>query len=199
MLGDVRQTKLILPTHCTEVDQIPVTTVCRTIFDLAGSLRPGRTERALDHSLAFGLAPIERFWDVFMDLARRGRSGTVVMRALLMARGPEYIAPESELEARLLQLLREHGLPVPHQQVDFGDERGWIGRVDFRIPRTTLIVETDGRRYHSALLDTQSDRLRDERLAAIGLTVLRLTWKDIVEQPADCAARIAAELLTQAA
>lgn len=199
MLGMVRQTKLLPATHCTSVDNIPVTAVPRTIFDLAATLRPDRTERVLDHVLAYGLAPLERFWDVFMDLAQRGRAGTVVMRGLLLARGPGYIAPASELEALFLELVRRYGLPVPDQQIAFGDRDGLIGRVDFRMPNSTLLVETDGRRYHSALLDLANDRERDRRLGAMGLTVLRVTWKDITEQPDECAARIRGQLLALAA
>ena len=39
--------------------------------------------------------------------------------------------PESELEARLVELARCHGLAEPERQVDLGDDDGWIGRVDF--------------------------------------------------------------------
>ena len=197
--GSTRQTKLLPLDHCTAIEQIPVTSVPRTLFDLAATLHPGRVERAIDHALAQRLVPVHRLWDTFLDLAERGRSGTVVMRALLLERGPGYVAPASELEARFLQLLRGFGLPGPDRQVSLGDAEGLIGRVDFRFRAAGLVVETDGRRYHSALLDRELDERRDRRLEAIGHQVLRLTWKDIVEHPAECAALVAGRLSVKAA
>jgi very-short-patch-repair endonuclease len=196
--GSVVQTKLLPPSHCTVVDSIPVTALPRTIFDLAARLPMGRVARALDHSLAYGLAPVERFWDVFFDLAKRGRTGTRVMRVLLNERAGDYVAPASELEARFRQLVRKYRLPEPRAQVDVGDEDDWIGRVDYLFVGG-LVVETDGRRYHSALLDRQNDAERDTRLRASGRRVLRLTWQDIVDRPEQCVAAIRSELVIKAA
>jgi very-short-patch-repair endonuclease len=196
--GTVFQTKLLQESHRTVVDGIPVTALPRTIFDLAGQARMGRVARALDHSLAYGLAPVERFWDVFFDLAKRGRKGTRVMRALLNERAGDYVAPASELEARFRELVRKYQLPEPRAQVDLGDDENWIGRVDYLFPGN-LVVETDGRRYHSALLDQQYDVSRDERLRATGRRVLRFTWLDIVERPDQCVVAIRAELERRAA
>jgi very-short-patch-repair endonuclease len=198
--GVVRQTKRLPARHVTTVESIPVTAIPRTVFDLATNELPaGRVERALDHALAYELAPIERFWDVFLDLAKRGRKGTTLMRALLLARGPDHVAPASELEARFLELLRTHRLPRPEQQVDLGDADGWVGRVDFYFRSVGLVVEADGRRYHSALLDRENDRVRDARLRAAGLEVVRLTWQDIVERPVECATWLSEELRQRAA
>jgi predicted transcriptional regulator of viral defense system len=86
---------LLLPDrHVTTVDAIPTTSVARTLFDLAGSVHPLRAERALDHALARNLVQVPACWDVFLELAERGRSGTVLMRRLLMERGEGYVAPE---------------------------------------------------------------------------------------------------------
>ena len=196
--GIVVQTKLLPASHCTVVDAIPVTALPRTIFDLAARLQMGRVARALDHSLAYGLAPVEWFWDVFFDLAKRGRTGTRVMRVLLNERAGHYVAPASELEAEFRELVRKHQLPEPRAQVDLGDEDDWIGRVDYLFAGG-VVVETDGRRYHSALLDVQADADRDARLRASGRRVLRLTWQDITQRPELCVAAIRAELEFKAA
>jgi very-short-patch-repair endonuclease/predicted transcriptional regulator of viral defense system len=196
--GTVFQTKSLPAHHCTVVDAIPVTALPRTIFDLAGHHRMGRVARALDHSLAYGLAPVERFWDVFFDLAKRGRTGTRVMRVLLNERAGNYVAPASELELLFRTMVNRHGLPEPRSQVDVGDEEDWIGRVDFLFAGG-LVVETDGRRYHSALLDQQSDAARDARLRASGRRVLRFTWLDITAHEDACVAAIRAQLEAKAA
>jgi very-short-patch-repair endonuclease len=175
-----------------------VTALPRTIFDLAGHVPMGRVARALDHSLAFRLAPVGRFWDVFFDLAQRGRTGTRVMRVLLNERAGHYVAPASELEARFRTMVKQYALPEPRSQVDVGDDEDRIGRVDFLFAGG-VVVETDGRRYHSALLDQQSDSERDTRLRASGRRVLRFTWCDIVEHPDACVAAIRTELELKAA
>lgn len=61
------------------------------------------------------------------------------MRELLSARGEGYVAPASELEARLLEALRDGGLPAPAREIDLGDPDGWVGRVELvRLVRTAL-------------------------------------------------------------
>ena len=92
--------------------------------------------------------------------------------------------PASELEAIFKELLRLAGLPEPVRQLDVGDSHGWIGRVDFAYPPLRLLIELDGRRFHSALLDRRADARRDQRLRAAGWReVVRLSWFDVVHQP----------------
>ncbi|MDQ4091322.1 MAG: hypothetical protein M3163_13620, partial [Actinomycetota bacterium] len=80
--------------HVLRFEHIPVTSPVRTIFDLAGVLHPGRTERALDNALARGLTTIEGLQRVTDDLARQGRSGSSLMRRLLADRVARYVPPE---------------------------------------------------------------------------------------------------------
>src|SRR3954471_3115047 len=117
--------------HRRPIDGVPCTSVARTIFDLCGQLRPGRAERALDNALAGRLVTLAALWRVLDDVGARGRAGTAGLRRLLLARGTRYVAPESELESKLIELVAVHGLPEPRRQVDLGDADGWIGRVDF--------------------------------------------------------------------
>src|SRR5437660_1612654 len=95
----VHRKALLPPAHVERVDHIPVTTVARTLFDLAGTIHPMRAARALDNCLARTQVTIPEVQQVFDDLAKRGRTGTALMRELLLARGQGYIAPASELEA----------------------------------------------------------------------------------------------------
>jgi hypothetical protein len=169
--------------HASIVDAIPCTTVARTLFDLCGDVHAGRAERALDTALARKLVTRESLAEVLGDLAEHGRAGTVLFRALLEERTPEYVAPESELEARLIGLARTFGLPEPERQVDLGDDVGWIGRVDFLFRNARLVVEVDGAEFHDGLLDQRYDTVRDSRLRAAGWNVLRFRWSDIVDRP----------------
>ena len=180
--------------HLTTVDGIVTTRAARTLVDLAGAIHPARTERAVDHALAARLTTPTELRAVFEELAGRGRSGIALMRRLLDERDIGYIAPASELEARFLELIRTANLPAPTRQVEVGDDAGWVGRVDAAYPARRLIVELDGRRHHTQLLDLQSDRARDNRLMADGWRVVRLTWDDVTERPGPAVALVRAAL-----
>ena len=179
--------------HVTVIQGIPTTRVARTLVDLAGVVPPQRVERAVDNCLAGGLVTFGLLQEAFTDLAGRGRKGVGCMRALLAARGPLYVAPASELEARFLELVARGGLPDPVRQVDLGDDIAWIGRVDFAYPDVGVVIELDGRRYHSSLLDREADARRDAALlAADWRDVIRLGWDDILHQPGEVVARLRA-------
>lgn len=186
------QSLALLAHHRRIVDGVPCTSLARTLFDLCGDpiIRPGRAARALDTALARRLVTTPALWRVLDDLAERGRAGTVLMRALLMERGDRYVPPESELEARFLDLVGRHGLPVPERQVDLGDSDQWIGRVDFLWRSSRVVVEVDGAEFHDGWTDRQHDAERDRRLVASGWTVLRFRWADIVDTPAAVAAAV---------
>ena len=120
------------------------------------------------------------------------------MRRLLDERGGRYVAPESELEARFLGLVRHHGLPAPERQVDVGDVDGWVGRVDFLF-RPAVVVEVDGSLGHTSLLDRAADAERDRRLRASGRAVIRLGWDDVTLSPRTAARTIRAAIAAAAA
>jgi very-short-patch-repair endonuclease len=172
------------PGHCTVVDGIACTTVARTLFDLGGKRKSwSRVARAIDTALARKAVTMPALWRVLIDLAEHGRDGTVVFRTLLQERRGSYVAPESELEARFIKLVRSSGLPDPDRQVDLGDADGWIGRVDFLFRDARLVVEVDGAEFHDALTDRRRDDQRDARLERAGWRVARLRWSDVVDHP----------------
>ena len=172
------------------VDGIPCTTLARTLFDLCGDVHAPRAERAIDTALARKAVTLTELWRVLIDLAEHGRAGTVLLRTLLDERRGEYVAPESELEARFVELARRHGLVEPERQVDLGGDDGWIARVDFLFRGERIVVEVDGAEFHDGLTDRRNDADRDRRLEAAGWHVLRFRWEDVVDQPAAVARAI---------
>jgi very-short-patch-repair endonuclease len=191
-LRGVRQEQsLALPDHHKSVvDGIACTTVARTLFDLCGDIHARRAERAMDTALARRWVTMPKLWRVLIDLAEHGRAGTVLMRTLLEERREDFVPPESELEARFVELARRYGLPEPERQVDLGDDTGWIGRVDFLFRGARIVVEVDGAEFHDGLVDQQSDAARDRRLTGAGWHVLRFRWDDIVNRPESVAQSI---------
>ena len=177
--------------HVGRVEAIPVTSPARTIFDLAGVLHRGRTERALDNALARGLTSMPALHSVTEALARQGRPGSSLMRRLLDERAGAYIPPESNLEARLHAVARRAGLDALVRQQNVGGD-DWIGRVDYLDRDRRLVVEVDSDLHHSSLLDESADARRDAALAGAGYTVLRIKEHDLWHRPDDVVRRLLA-------
>jgi G:T-mismatch repair DNA endonuclease (very short patch repair protein) len=128
------------------------------------------------------------------EFCKSGRVGSALFRTLLEDRGGGYIAPESELEARFIELVVAAGFDPPVRQLDVGDDGGYIGRVDFAWPAARLIVEVDGRRWHGAKLDRDADEQRSNRLTAAGWRVIRISWEQMTRRPHEVVALLSAFL-----
>lgn len=98
---------------------------------------------------------------------------------------------ESVGESRLRVLLHEHGLPEPVLQAEFHDGDGLIGRVDFYFPAYDVVIEFDGLlKYGGGSPEVLiREKRREDRLRALGLTVVRTDWSDF-DRPAHLAATI---------
>ena len=177
----VHRSRDLLDEHLSVVEGIATTGTARTVVDLAGVLAPERLERVLDNCLSARITTLSELSALVCQLGRRGRQGTAVLRHLLDERSDTaYVPPESELEARFLALVRTAGLPDPVRQFSAGDAEAMVGRIDFAYPHLKLLIEVDGRRYHTAKLALEADRVRDNRLMAAGWRVLRITWNQLV-------------------
>ena len=103
------------------------------------------------------------------------------MRAVLEARGPGFVVPESELEARTLELFDAHGIHRPDQQVEIEFWECLAGRVDFVWVEERVIVEVDGRLWHGD--ETfESDRERDNAAILAGWSPFRFTWHMVTQR-----------------
>ena len=101
---------------------------------------------------------------------------------------PTALVPDlawSALELAFLRLCRRHRLPAPEVNARVGPYR-----VDFLWRRERLIVETDGRRFHRGAIATLDDAERDRRLARRGFEVLRVGYREVVDEPKRTAARV---------
>jgi hypothetical protein len=162
---------------------IPTTVPVRTMLDLGASMNRHRLERVLDSALDAGVFDITELVVAFNALAVRGRRGIAKVRPLLEARGDGYLAATSELERRFVAFIRRNGLPEPVAQLPmFLDDRP-VGVVDFAYPEARLIVELDGRRGHTQLLDRENDLRRDGKITAHGWRVVRITWRMLHDRP----------------
>jgi very-short-patch-repair endonuclease len=161
---------------------IRVTTVARTLLDLAATLPNRALERALDqaeiHDL-YDLASLDA-----MARAHRGERGAAALRRAIDEDG-EPTLTDSELEELMVALCHEHQLEQPIAQA-------WVAglRVDFLFAASRLVVETDGYRYHRTRRAFERDRERDAILARAGHRTLRFTHRQLTREPAMVAATI---------
>jgi len=193
VLGIVHGSLLLPDRHVTVRNGIAVTTIARTVFDLAGIEPEDKVGRALDFAISRRMCTLRQVNQVFFALAGQGRRGTVAMRTLLEKRGEGYMPPASELERLGRKVFGEGGLPVPEFEIELGDG-DLIGRVDCYWRAARLVVELDSGRFHDGLSARESDRRRDNRLMAAGWRVLRFTWDDLVNRPVETVATIRAAL-----
>ena len=159
-------------------DGIPLTTVPRTLFDLAAVLAPGRLARAVKE------VEMRRLWDALSleDLLVRHprRPGAAALRAVLAEPGRGIT--RSELEDLFLAFLDAAGLPRPVTNVWLRVDGIWF-EVDCAWHEQRLIVELDGRATHGTSHAFEHDRNRDRRLVAAGWRVMRITWRQLREEP----------------
>jgi hypothetical protein len=161
--------RVLRPRDVTCEDSIPVTTPIRTLIDLATRTREGPLEAAINEADKLDLVTPVELRTALEE--RRGQRGVGVLRALLDR--STFTLTDSELERRFLPIAARAGLPPPLTQQ-------WVNgfRVDFFWPELSLIVETDGLRYHRTAQQQARDRFRDQAHVAAGLTYLRFThWQ----------------------
>ena len=130
----VHETKALDPIDLMVLDGIAVTTPARTLFDLGGVYRKGMVEIALENALRRALVSEAELAATVKRLSRSGRPGGPALRELLEMRDPHRRATESDMETRLLQAVRAHGLPGPVVQYEVWQGAAFIGRVDAAYP-----------------------------------------------------------------
>jgi very-short-patch-repair endonuclease len=167
--------------------------VARTLLDLAGVVGMRELENAITEAevlLLFDLAALREL------IARnRGRRGVARLRLAIADYDPRSELTRSELERRFLALCRRAGLPAPevNSHLDLG---GVQFSPDFLWRGARLIVEADSHRYHDINSAFERDRRRDQHLKLAGWDVLRCTWRQVVNEPADLARTVRTLLRT---
>jgi very-short-patch-repair endonuclease len=169
---------------------LPVTSPARTLLDLADTLAPNRLARALDEARITGLVRPAQLRAVLNRPA--GRHGAAVLRSLIDAEAEPQLT-RSELEERMLALIRSADLPAPRV-----NQRLHGYEVDFHWPVERLVVEVDGFRFHSSRRAFERDRLKDARLRDHDVETLRVTWRQLDREPIAVAARLARALQRRA-
>ncbi|MFL5867815.1 MAG: endonuclease domain-containing protein, partial [Thermoleophilaceae bacterium] len=155
----------------TVIDGIPVTSVARTLLDLAAVVQMDALKRAIKQAERLRLFDLT---DVRAVLHRNaGRPGAGRLAAALTAH-EEPALTRSDLEDLMLALSRRHGLPKPLVNATVSGYE-----VDFLWASERLVVETDGREDHLTRHAFEEDRVRDARLTSLGYRVVRFTYRQV--------------------
>jgi len=152
---------------------IPITTVSRTLLDLAATARPSELERALAQTERLRLYDHRAVHATIA--ANNGHRGTQVL-ARATSRTPKWT--RNEWEAEFLRLIREAGLPEPLTNDAFDVPGHGHCEPDFHWPEQRVIVETDGFETHGTRQAFRNDRAKDAALTAAGHRILRFTRDD---------------------
>jgi len=174
----------------TTVEGIPVTTVCRTLVDLAEVVPADALRKALSEAERQRALDTKGIEEVLGRLrARRTQSATRIRAALAELEQHGATLTRSRLEDRLLPLLDAYSIPRPRVNLHV---EGYEGDAVWH--RQRLVVELDGWDTHKTRRAFQHDRTKANALTNAGWTVLRFTHDDVVRRPRETAAAIAAQL-----
>jgi very-short-patch-repair endonuclease len=172
-------------------DGIPVTSVARTLFDLAEVLDERRLERTFEEADRLGLLEIRALERVCGR--GHGRHSLSPIRRLIAS--PATPASGcSPLENRFAEFCREHlrDMPAPVTNVSILDHE-----VDAYWPQRHLVVEMDSWEFHHHRAAFEHDRARDAAMQAAGYRVIRLTHRRLHDEPAAVASQLRALLAAE--
>jgi hypothetical protein len=171
--------------HVTELGGVPVTTIARTVADLARDVSINAGVAAIDFALHERLETRDGIRKVLQSC--RGWPG---IRRARVALDWADSRSESPLESISRIAISGMALPVPDLQPDIFDANGFVGRADFYWDEPGLVGEADGRAKYEDRDVLVSEKLRQERMEEAGLIVVRWIWTDVRERPAALKLRI---------
>jgi hypothetical protein len=152
---------------------IPVTSVPRTLLDLAAVLDPDALSRACHEAgVRYRTTPGQ----VKAAFARAPRARGAARLRWVMEGAPVSL---SKLEKRFLDVLRRAGLPLPQTNRPAGGYR-----VDCRWPEYRLTVELDSYRFHNSRHSWRQDRIRKREARVRGDEFFSYDWDDVEEERA---------------
>jgi hypothetical protein len=174
------------PRERTTWKRVPITTVPRTLVDLAPLLSLEELGRAVHEAdVRHGTRPEH----IEAVLARYCNArGATSLRMIASGDLPTLL---SELERHFRALLTTNGLELPNTNRKTGAHY-----VDCRWPDHALTAQLDSYRFHRSRRAWEKDRERERAARARGDEFRRYTWRDVVEEPATTVAELRALLRT---
>lgn len=182
-LCEVRQRTDLSPEHIVVIDGLRVTSVVRTLFDLSATAGPQRLALAVEDAHITGQCRLEVLQAFYDELRRPGKRGMAKLRRILGERGPGYIPPQSWLQRRLVTVLVGGGLPKPRLEVQLPWRTERESRTDALYDDTLILMESDGRRWHTRVDQMAEDRRRDREAQNHGYRPYRFVYEELRYDP----------------
>lgn len=180
-LSKVERSAFFHQVHTTRVRGFEVMTPAETVLSLASRAPAAQIEALVDRTLADRSARLDEYLEILDRIAGGRVKGSRGLREIVTRRLPTaYQPPQSELERLSRRLTDDPRVPPAiHQHPILGSAGPMI--VDTFIDGWLLVLEVDGRNYHTRKADFERDRRRDNAAAAQGYVVLRFTWQMMTE------------------
>lgn len=176
----VHETRTIRGVDLGEIDGIPCTSVVRTLLDLAAVAHPFLVGQALDHACRQWPGTLEAVDLRHLELARRGRRGSRLMRELLDERVGRGRHRGSGFETKALRLVRSMGLPEPVLQLEVRDG-DFLAFLDMAWPDIKWFVECDSLSNHFGKRAHEWDRARRRHLKRLGWDCAEVTYDQVTK------------------
>ena len=179
-----RRTDAMPPADTERINGVVTLTIPRLLVELCGRIPEADLIAVVDDLLS----PAEprtrqETYERAVELSQ-GRAGVRRLLELTEPGAAERFA--SWLERRGAELFEQALLPCPAWNVELRAETGeLIGIGDAVWAAQKVVVELDGLRFHSSDAERRRDRQKDRRLQMNGWLVLRYTWLDVVQRPAE--------------
>jgi hypothetical protein len=179
----VHQIDDLRPHHLVRVDGLPVSDPARAVVEAAAVLGQRRLARVLDDLVFDRKTSYARVSTRLAEVARPRKPGVAKLAHVLDERSSEAVPAGSELERALVTALVGGGLPEPERQMALPGPGGVHGLVDAAYRDCRLILEADGRRWHTRVGDLARDHARDAEAARAGWQTLRFLYDEITHDP----------------
>jgi hypothetical protein len=181
----VHRVRRLHPDDVAEWEGIPVTSVPRTLLDLAEVVDMRQLIRAIEQAERLRLFDLRATEELIVR--SHGRRGIKPLRKALTEMDGEPPTVRSDWERDFLDFCADFGLPRPElNAIVEGYE------VDALWRDAKVIVELDSYAFHRSRGAFEEDRVRDAVLQLAGYLVLRITWRRLETEPRDVAEMLSA-------
>lgn len=175
----VHQSRDLVADDIAVVGGLQVTTLARTIVDLAPAASDSRVDAWLDHVTAERLLHPAEVAGVLDRVAHQGKGGLQALVGLVGERLAAQGVEMGALERRLTSVLRSAGLGRGEAQYPHPARSEGGAYVDRAFPAARLLVEVDGRTWHDRKLQAAADARRDRAAAVEGWLTVRYRHDDL--------------------
>jgi very-short-patch-repair endonuclease len=185
----VHQIDDLQPWHLTTWRGLPISRPSRTVVELAATQSTAVIGRVADDLVRLRATSYGEIGRVFFEVARPGKPGMARLARVMDERTDGHVPPSSELERALFDALAAGGLPPPRRQVPLPGRSVNPGIADAAYDDARIVLEVDGRRWHSRVDAARRDRERDVQVVRAGWVPMRFVYEQVVGSPAEvCAA-----------